>query len=339
MGNLMAYSGIVAKVRAMERWRLGEAQFEELREAESVPEAVQYLRGFPPYEQIFAGMEDRELHRGEIEQCLNRAQYQEFAKLYKFANLKQRRFLDIYFMHYEISIIKTCLRNAAGQREQRQDLSEFKTFFDRHSSIDLIRLSESRSVEQFIENLKGSLYYPPLELLEKTGGARLPACEAALDMLYFKTMWRVKDDCISKEERALLSQCFGTRMDMLNIQWICRSKKYYHLSPGEIYAVLIPIRLHLTKQEINDMVQAESLEQVRQLVGRTWYGAKGILGLEQDADAEALADEVIDRIYRNTSKKDPYSVASLNACLYFKEREIRRIINIIEQIRYGVHAG
>ena len=81
-----------------------------------------------------------ELHRGKIEQLLNLSKYHDFAKLYRFANVGQRRFLDLYFMHYEIDILKTCLRNAAGNRESAQDLSGFKEFFDKHSDMDLVQL-------------------------------------------------------------------------------------------------------------------------------------------------------------------------------------------------------
>ena len=116
MGSLISYSGISTKVRAMERWRIRPEQFEAMAALESVPEAVRFLRSIPPYEEIFSGVEDKELHRGRIEQLLNLAQYRDFARLYQFANIKQRRFLDLYFMHYEIGILKTCLRNGAGRR-------------------------------------------------------------------------------------------------------------------------------------------------------------------------------------------------------------------------------
>ena len=39
-----------------------------------------------------------------------------------------------------------------------------------------------------------------------------------------------------------------------------------------------------------------------------------------------------------TRKSDPYSIAALNSYLYFKEKEIRRIITTLERIRYGVAA-
>lgn len=49
-----------------------------------------------------------------------------------------------------------------------------------------------------------------------------------------------------------------------------------------------------------------------------------------------MADEINDRIYLLTSRREPYSIAILNSYLYFKEREIERIITTLESIRYGV---
>lgn len=336
MCSLITYSGIATKVKAMERWRIKEEQFAEMASLETVPEAVEYLRRFPPYEEIFNGVEDKELHRGNIERHLDLSQYRDFAKLYKFANLKQRRFLDLYFMHYEIGIVKTCLRNAAGHREQRQDLSIFHDFFEHHSSLDIEVLSQSRSMEEFIGNMKDSPYYGPLYQMLQNGKVKLPACETALDMLYFRTMWKIKDKYLSKDEQKIMSQCFGTRMDMLNLQWIYRSKKYYSLPPGEIYAMLIPIQLHLTKKEISRMAEAESPDMLYGLIEGSWYGRVGLIHMEDELDLDYLTNEIIDRIYQQTSRKDPYSIAILNSYLYFKEREIGRIINTIERIRYGL---
>lgn len=339
MGSLITYSGIAAKVKAMERWRIKDEQFEEMASLGSVLEALEYLRRFLPYREIFEDAGEEDLHRGSIEQRLNLSQYRDFAKLYQFANMKQRRFLDLYFMHYEITIIKTCLRNAVGHRAQRQDLSMFQDFFDRHSSIDLILLSQSGSAAEFVGNLKGSPYYEPLNLMLQNGKTGLPVFETALDMLYFRTMWKIKDRYLSKDEQKIMVQCFGTRMDMLNLEWLCRSKKFYQLSTGEIYAMLIPIQLHLTKSEINRMAEAGTLEQLYGLIRSSWYGRLDVIRQSEQPDLDHLTYEITDRIYQMTRRKDPYSIAILNSYLYFKEREIARIINTIERIRYGVAAN
>lgn len=337
MGSLITYSGIATKIKAMERWRISDRQFQEMAALESVPEAVDFLRKIPSYENLFSGLESSQLHRGIIEQQLFLSQCEDFAKLYRFANIKQRHFLDMYFMHYEIQILKACVRNVVGKRPQ-QELSVFKDFFERHSRLNLTKLSESSSVEDLIGNLKDSPYYGPLNDLLQKGEASLPNCENAIDMLYFRTMWRITKRQLGRKDRKIISQCFGTRMDMLNIQWIYRAKKYYHLTPAQIYAVLIPEKLHLTKSQINRMAEAGSLDEFFAAVKDTWYGSKAGDGLDLE-NPEALAQEINDRIYSITIKKEPYSIGVLNSYLYFKEREIQKIVTTLESIRYGVSAS
>ena len=50
--------------------------------------------------------------------------------------------------------------------------------------------------------------------------SRLPACETAVDMLYFKTVWKIKEKYLSGQEKKDLTQCFGTRMDMLQFEGV-----------------------------------------------------------------------------------------------------------------------
>ena len=173
-------------------------------------------------------------------------------------------------------------------------------------------------MEEFIGNLKGSAYYGPLYQMLQNGRVTLPACETALDMLYFRSMWKIKDKYLSRNEQRIIAKCFGARMDMLNLQWICRSKRFYQLEPGEIYAMLIPIQLHLTRKEINRMVEAEDLDILYGLIRASWYGRTGLVHLDENQDLDHLAHDIIDRIYQKASRKDPYSIAILNSYLYFK---------------------
>ena len=95
-------------------------------------------------------------------------------------------------------------------------------------------------------------------------------------------------------------------MDMLNLEWICRSKKFYQLSPGEIYAMLIPIQLHPTKGEINKMAEAETLPQLYELIRASWYGKLDVIRQSEEPDLDHLTFEIIDRIYQTTRRNDPY---------------------------------
>lgn len=336
MGDLLSYSGITTKVRAMESHLITDSQFREMAALETVSDAVEYLRRLPAYEGLFANLEGVVLHRGAIEQRLILSLYQDFAKLYRFANLTQRKFLDLYFMHFEIDILKKCFRNAMGRNRPDIDLSVFQDFFEKHSRLDLMRLSSSGDLHEFITNLEGSVYYDLLSHLDDKEQPALFDYEVHLDLLYFKTIWKVMGKYLTRKEQELLIRCFGSKLDLLNVQWIYRSKKYYRLHPADIYSLLIPINYHLNKEQITKMAEAATLEEFYSVLRTTFYGRKSDLEAADMPDLEQLTQEMLDKIYRSTSRQNPYSIATLNSYLYFKEEEIQKIITLIESIRYSV---
>ena len=334
MTGLLAYSGITAKIQAMESKLIQEDRLKEMASLDSVPQALEYLKRQPAYEGIFDDMEQQP-HRGEIEQRLLLSKYRDFAKLYRFSQASQRHFLDLYFLHYEIAVLKRCLRCVLDHRPVDLDLSMFQSFFEKHSGLDLIRLSSAADMQEFVAGLEGSVFYRLLTQLAAGGKATLFDYELNMDLLYFRTMWKAAGSLSRKEER-ILTRCLGARLDMLNIQWIYRAKKYYGLSGAQIIAVLIPIRLHLTKNQVTRMAQAESLEGFFDILKTTYYGR---MDGEGRPDLKKLAAEINDRVYEMTRRSNPYSIAALNSYLYFKEKEIRRITTTLERIRYGVAAG
>ncbi|WP_026893064.1 V0D/AC39 family V-type ATPase subunit [Lacrimispora aerotolerans] len=334
MGDLLSYSGITTKVRAMESHLISENQFREMAGLSTVAEAVDYLGHLKAYDGLFTDLEGTSLHRGAIEQKLILSLYKDFAKLYRFANLNQRKFLDLYFMHFEIDILKKSLRNAIGNNHVDIDLSVFEDFFKLHSKLDLIKLSASRSLSDFLSNLEGSIYYDFLSGLSDSREPTLFDYEVHLDLLYFKSIWKVMGKHLKKEERELLSRCFGSKLDLLNIQWIYRSKKYYNLQSTDIYSLLIPTNYHLNKEQITKMAEAGSIEEFYGVLKTTYYGRKADIEVFDLPDLEKLTKEVLDKIYRSTSQQNPYSIATLNSYLYFKEAEIQKVITLIESIRY-----
>lgn len=338
MGDLLSYSGITTKVRAMQSHLITENQFREMAGLSTVSDAVDYLSHLKAYQGLFSDLEGTGLHRGAIEQRLILSLYQDFAKLYRFSNLNQRKFLDLYFMHFEIDILKKCLRNAIGDDQPDIDLSIYEDFFKNHSKLDLMKLTASRSLSDFVANLEGSVYHGLLSGLTDTREPTLFDYEVHLDLLYFKTIWKVMGKHLKKEEKELLTRCFGSKLDLLNIQWIYRSKKYYHLQPADIYALLIPTNYHLNKEQITKMAEAGTMEEFYAVLKTTFYGRKTNIETFDAPDLEQLTMAVLDKIYRSTSRQNPYSIATLNSYLYFKEEEIQRVITLIESIRYRLNS-
>ncbi|HIT65102.1 MAG TPA: V-type ATPase subunit [Candidatus Ventrimonas merdavium] len=334
--SLLSYSGITTKVRAMESRLISDAQFREMASLEDVRSAADFLKQQPAYTDIFAEVDDSRLHRGDIEQMLALSQYRDFAKLYRFSNLSQRRFLDLYFMHYEIAIVKRMLRHLFDKQQTAPDLSLFQEFFDRHSELDLTTLAQAQDVPEFISHLEGTLYHGLLSRVEESGRGTLFDYELQLDLFYFKSLWKQKSRVLTKGEQKILDACFGSRLDLLNMQWIYRAKEYYNLPETDIYALLIPVRYRLKPGQVKRMAEAETREDFLAAARATPYGRMEEMQFRELPDVEALYRQILNRLYSNTSRRHPYSIAVLDSYLYFKERELQRIVTTIEGIRYGL---
>ena len=125
MSGLLSYSGLTTKIRAMQSHLLNDQNFREIVELESVPQAVSYLKQHKGYEDLFEGYNEADLHRGQIEKMLRLTVYRDFSKLYRFANVEQRKFLALYFKRYEVSVIKECLNTVFDHRDVVLNLSIF----------------------------------------------------------------------------------------------------------------------------------------------------------------------------------------------------------------------
>ncbi|RGY97376.1 V-type ATPase subunit [Clostridium sp. AM58-1XD] len=338
MGNLLTYSGIATKVRAMESRFITEDEFQEMASLSSVTEAQEYLKKLPAYSELLAHV-DAELHRGEIEKLLAQSIHHDFEKLYRFATPPQRKFLNLYFTNFEISMLKSCLRHIFGTAGTPLDLSMFQDFFRLHSKLNPEKLAASRTMTELTDNLEGSPYYRPFKNLENSDHMSLFDYEMQLDIFHFHFIWKHRNKFFTREEQAVITQCFGSKMDLLNIQWIYRSKKYYHLDSASLCPLLIPIHYRLKQDDILKLAESGSTEEFFHLLSFTYYGSLGAADLTDHPNLEAMYKEILDRIYSVTSRRYPYSAAVLNSYFYFKNLEIHRIITTIEGIRYGISTG
>ena len=336
---LLAYSGITTKVRAMESRLLKPEQFRELAEQEDVRSAADYLKEQPAYAEVFDGLDDTKLHRGYIEQILTQSEYRDFTRLYRFSSMKQRKFLDLYFKHYEVEVIKKLLRHMLGGREGQTDLSMFQGFFEKHSELDLETLCRAKNFSEFTEALEGTVYGKLLSQMQEKGQTGLFDCELKLDLFYFQLLWKLRNKLLSKTERKILDDCFGSRLDLLNIQWICRARSFYRLSQAEIYALLIPVHYRLRADKVKLLVEAEDDAKFFAVLRETPYGKQEELQTGQMPDIQLLSNQMLNRIYGRTGHRYPHSPAVLDSYLYRKELEMRKIVTALEGIRYGLPAS
>lgn len=335
MGTVLSYSGLSTKIRAMQSRLINEQQLQEIIQLPSVPDVAAYLKRTPEYSKAWSDLDENDLHRGEIEKLLKKSIFVNFSRIYHFANREQRKFLELYSKRYEIRVLKEIMTNLFDHRDTNPvDLSPYRDFFRQHSRIDLDRLVLCTSMEEFINTLKGNEFYGPLAKIQEHESALLFDYGMALDLYYFTQIWNIRKKLFKGKDLEQMTKAYGEKFDMLNLQFIQRSKRYFNMEPASIYALLIPMNYKLKKEEINALVEAPTYEDAKRIFSQTYYGLQ--YSHLTVANLEEFYNHILRSILEREARKSPYSVSVIYSYLYHKEHEVNRLTIALECVRYGV---
>ena len=285
MRDVMRYSGIVTKVAAMRAKLLKPQDYEQLASMDTVTDIIEYLKQTKSYGKFITQMDESLYHRGNIEKVLIQSLYDDYTRLYRFADMQQKDFLKIFMKRYEVDLVRYCLRIVFNHSNVPFDLNYKKPFFDKYSKIRIDQLVTAKNIDHLVDYLKNTEYYAPLSRIRQSGASTLADYELALDLYYFSMMWKERKGNWDKKDKEMLTKELGAKIDLLNLQWIYRAKKYYHMLAPDIYTLLIPIQHKLSNQEFKDLVEAPSVEEFRRRLNETYYGKKYEFGEQVQMEA------------------------------------------------------
>lgn len=334
MRNVMTYSGITVKIRAMQAKLLKDGDYEQIASMRSVPEVTEFLKEKPAYEKYLEEMDSTLYHRGNVEKILYQSLFDDYSRIFRFGGPQQKQFLKTYWKRYEVDVINYCLRIVFNHYQIPFDLDYKKEYFDRYSQISIDALVASKNVEELVDNLAGTEYYEPLRKIREMETATLFDYDMALELYYFTTLWKRQKRLLKGKELKLYARDCGTKIDLLNLQWVYRAKKYYHMLPPDIYSLTIPIHYRLSVKEYKTLVETPSLEEFLRQAENTWYARKYDFG--DGRTMEQTYKDCLRHLYLADRRQNPYSVASIYTYLYLKEEEIDKLTTALECIRYGL---
>ncbi len=334
MQNLMSYSGLTTKLRAMQSRFLTEENFRQILELDDVPAVISYLKQTESYSPVLSSLDETHLKLPEAEPFLRRGVFYDYAKIYSFANAEQKEFLRTYFMRYDVMFLKACLRRLMDPQMEPVNMTRYEEYYLHCTKLPAAVLASAASPDEFLEALNGSVYYKPLAVLRNSDHTSLFDYEMALDLLQFRTFWKVRKKIVGKNDLEEITRILGTKFDMLNMQWIFRCKKYYRMPNADIYAMIIPVYYHLKEDDIRDMIEAENLDILSSLFALTYYGKH--FPDEEKTSLEVKYVHILGSILKKEARMHPYSPAMIYSYLYQKEHEVDRLIIAAECVRYGV---
>lgn len=334
MGGVMSYGALATKIRAMKSHLLKEKDYRNLAQMENVSQALSYLKQIPSYRIVLEGLDESKLQQTELERLVVGTLYYDFSKLYRFCDKRQKKLLECYFRKFEISVIKRALRRIFNHGDRTGESRELRTFFQKLSDIHMEELSQAATIPELLWALRDTSYKKVFLKLDNAKETTLFDYEMALDLYYFSEIWKQKDKILKGAELQMLTRTFGSQIDLLNLTWICRAKKYYQLPVTSIYSLVIPVVYRLHDEEIRAMVTAADEKELEEILAHTYYGKH--FGELTGGELEKLYREFLDRIYGEERRKNPYSMAVVTAYLHDKEEEIDKLTTVLEGVRYGL---
>lgn len=330
--SITKYSPMLAKVSVLNRCLLKASDYEELINKTDVSEAATFLKNQTAYAAVLNGGNESLMHREELEERLNDAFTIDFEKIYRFENADNKCFLSYVFIRSEIEVLKNILRRIENGR---QDIFiSVPPFLYRHYSIDIDKLTKSKGLRNFLENLSDSRYESLIRShLTVEEHQNIFSVEAALDMYYYTQIGKLTDKIRSKEDKKAVSCAVGAEIDALNMLLIYRLKKFFRTDNELIYTYLIPNSFKLKKENIVRLISSKSVSEFLSFADKTPY-KELFIGIEKDIYPEHRYKDFVYRLHRKQQMKHPFTIAYELAYLHMKEQEIKNITSIAEGIRY-----
>lgn len=331
MGNERRFAGINTKIRVLKSRLLKDQDYINLMEKKNLNEQVIYLRDNTVYHDLLENLVNlNDIQQVEFE--LKRYIIIQFEKIIKYFSNDYERFYRALMLRYEVEDLKVYLR-AIGRQEEVA--SKIRFVKDNHYKIDVDKILKSKNLDEFIENLKGTIYYDALKPYKNEQDDKiLFHMEMNLDRLYFRTL-KMTSDNLGSVDRKLFEDILGENVDLLNIEWIYRGIKFYDLLPEELINYTLPYGSVFGYKEIKEMCYS-SKEKLIETVLNSPYA----LLFKEEKDIDLYMEINIKRYLYNKFtgifKKGKLDLGISLAYIHLLEFEIKDIISILESKKYEI---
>lgn len=336
MPSNVNYEAINAKCHSILGRRLTSEDYKKLLNMNSIAEIAQFIKlNSLDYRNFLNEVEIGSVHRDELEKKLKMVLIYYIDKIDNYFSGEYRDFFMTFYLKYEIYDLKRVARliHIEGDVESLRDNLIFVDYYKNISAPSIVKC---RTVVELIEVLKDTIYYPYLKnLVDGNTKENLFRFEMALDKAYFAILLK-KITNLSKNDRKAFLNIFSPLVDMMNIQWIYRGKKFYNLYPDELFNYAIEGYGNLNYTKIKEMCYSKSLEELATLVAKTDYAFMLKGDEKQDIFMERRMNRYMYYRLKGIKSKNKRDISLVLTLIELIEFEIRDIVSITEMVRYRI---
>lgn len=333
MGNERRFSAINTKIRVMRSRFLKDDDYITLMEKDKVADQTKYLKESTDYSSILKDIEDLDDVQ-KVELQLDRYLVMQFEKIVKYFSDDYEKLFKALMFRYETEDLKLYLR-ALARGEDLEKSVRISVVRSAYYSFSYEKIKTAKSLEDFIEKLKGTKFYDVLYPYRHEVYTKLLFyMEMNLDRLYFSYLSEAAQK-LSKGDREIFNELLGENIDLLNIEWIYRGLKFYNLLPEELINYTLPNGRYLTYRDLKDLCYGD-VDHLKEVVSGTKY--KELVNEDRDIDLymEIRIQRHLYDKFKNAFTKGKLDISISIAYIHLLEFEIRDIISILEAKKYGL---
>ena len=326
MRQLIKYAYTNAKVRAMLSFLIEPETLSRLAETKDVTELREALKK-TPYKEAMDRLENS-LDLGAVELELFRFDLRVYEKLHGVLTTRtEKAFLSLLKQRYELEEVKLALR--AWHSKAPIDLDAHLLGEKVSSDIDFKRIVSCQNIEEIVLLLDDTPYMKPLAKARqkfKEKGS-LFYLEVSLDIDYYERLF----ECIegfSSADRKIARKLIGIEVDIENINWLIRLRKYYSLGMGEILDWVIPGGDRIDKDRVRSFYVSNGLGKIVDgLAIGPYAGIRDLIS--QDACLlEKFLYEILLHEVRRALAGFPFTIGTVIGYLVLKRRETKTLISL-----------
>jgi V/A-type H+-transporting ATPase subunit C len=334
----MSDGAIAAKARAMFGSRLSEEDYMKLIQKKSVPELAYALKHDTYFSETLAGINEKGVHRGALENLLKMDVFTRLKKLLLYTDDDQAGFIYAAVMNVEEQMILMCIRSFTNDDEQdrRDMIQRMPIYIEKYLSFPIQELSEVDNFHDLLEVLKGTKYEPIIKRYQSNDFKEINyiGLEHELHNAYYDVVLDLITHAVKGSAADEMKRDTLTRVELDNISIIYRLKKYFNASSEDIKALMTPRYAMFTSREIDKLIYECNADQVIEQLQKKYHT---YISNVRFTDIEHYTQMI--RFRMNHHFIEYYTEPSLVLLSYLmlSEMEIDNVINIIEGVRYHIN--
>ena len=316
-------NAVIIKIRARYAKRLGTEDYNNLTACSSLPEIVSYLKGKRIYCDSLSKINDKKIHRSDLESVLNRNFYEDLSVLAKYdLNFGQRIFRYI-LTKFEIQQIgKFLIFLKSGNAKKFECL--IPAFLKSRSRVKFDKFNSAESYGDLVESMSNTNYYQIL----KSNKSEINYFDInKIETGLYNHLFGIFSNSISNlnsRSKKKINDFFHKCVDISNVIRIVRSKKFFNSDDEYINSITFKFGDYkFSKYDVLSKSNFSNFDFI-------------------DEDIQSVRDlEKFSKIIRFKWSKKNIRYSNISevvgfSYVFLKEIEISNIINIIEGIRYGL---